>query len=454
MAEGEIDVGDFDDLHGLPVSAGKRSQGKVGGNGTSPPAFPFFATLTACHASRRPAIAVSGGADSLCLALLARHWGDPLALIVDHGLRPESAAEAALTARRLAALGVPARILTLTGLTRGPALAARARAARYQALIAATREAWRVDLLLGHHQRDQAETVLLRQLGRSGTAGLAGMAAVTETRDIRLIRPLLGNPPGALRALLADAGIGWIEDPSNVDPAATRARLRLQLNDPAGDGADVQALVATAARHANARAATDRSVAAELAQRAAIYPEGYALLSPGPLSAAALGALIRCLTGAPYKPGAASLAALAAAPRPAVLAGLRLLPAGRLGEGWLLVREEAAMAGEIPARPGAIWDRRFLVSMVDGEPGMIGALGTEAAGLRKHSALPAAVLRTLPALRVNGALVAVPQIGYHRGCGSARMAVSFAPATPASGAPFGACAAGDAEVELSPHLLG
>jgi tRNA(Ile)-lysidine synthase len=426
----------------------------VGGHATPPPTFPFFATLTACHASRRPAIAVSGGADSLCLALLARHWGDPLALIVDHGLRPESAAEAALTAHRLGALGVPARILRLTGLTRGPALAARARAARYQALIAATREAGRIDLLLGHHQRDQAETVLLRQLGRSGTAGLSGMAAVTETRDIRLIRPLLGTPPGTLRALLADAGIGWIEDPSNVDPAATRARLRLQLNDPAGDGAAVQALVATAACHAHARAATDRSVAAELARRAAIHPEGYALLTPGALSAAALGALIRCLTGAPYFARATSLAALAAAPRPAVLAGVRLLPAGRLGEGWLLVREEAAMAAAITARPGALWDGRFLVSATEGEPGTIGALGADAARLRTHASLPAAVLRTLPALRVNGALVAVPQIGYHLGRGSARMAVSFAPATPASGAPFGACAPGDAEGQLSPHLLG
>ncbi len=414
----------------------------------------MFANLAAWHASRRPAVAVSGGADSLCLALLARDWGDPLALIVDHGLRDESGAEAALTARRLAVLGVPARILTLTGLARGPGLAARARAARYDALITATREAGRVDLLLGHHQRDQAETVLLRELSHSGAAGLAGMAGVTETRDIRLLRPLLGAAPGALRALLREAGIDWIEDPSNTDVTATRPLLRMQLDDAGGDGPAVRALAADAARSAGSRAATDRQVATELARRAAIFPEGYGVLTPGPLSPAALGVLIRCLTGAPYGPAAAALAPLAAAPRPAVLAGVRLLPAGRLGEGWLLVREEAAMTGPLPARAGAIWDRRFLVSSTEGEPGTIGALGADAAAFRTHSALPAAVLRTLPALRVNGALVAVPQIGYARGCGSARMAVSFAPATPASGAPFGACAPGDAEVELSPHLLG
>jgi tRNA(Ile)-lysidine synthase len=431
-----------------------NNDGGFGGDGTSPPTLPFFANLTAWHASRRPAVAVSGGADSLCLALLARHWGDPLALIVDHCLRPESAAEAALTATRLEALGLPARILTLTGLAPGPALAARARAARYQALFAATREAGRVDLLLGHHRRDQAETVLLRQLSHSGAAGLAGMAGVTETRDIRLLRPLLGAPPGALRALLREAGLDWVEDPSNLDVTATRPRLRMQLNDPAGDGPSVRALAAAAASCAASRAAADRRVAAELAHRAAIYPEGYAILTPGPLSPAALGALIRCLTGAPYVPAAASLARLAAAPRPAVLAGLRLLPAGRRGEGWLLVREEVAMAAAIPAQPGALWDRRFLVSATEGEPGTIGALGADAAALRKHSPLPAAVLRTLPALRVNGVLVAVPQMGYALSSGPARMAVSFAPTTPASGAPFGACAPGDAEAELSPHLFG
>jgi tRNA(Ile)-lysidine synthase len=414
----------------------------------------LFANLTAWHASRRPAVAVSGGADSLCLALLARDWGEPLALIVDHGLRAGSGAEAALTARRLAVMGVSARILTLTRLARGPGLAARARAARYEALVAATREAGRVDLLLGHHRRDQAETVLLRQLGGSGDAGLAGMAGVTEARDVRLLRPLLGTAPGALRQLLREAAIDWVEDPSNTDVISTRVRLRRLLDDPDGDGQSVRALADDAARHAALRAVADRQVAAELARRAAIYPEGYAVLTPGPVSAPALGALIRGLTGAPYGPSGAGLLALAAAPRPAVLAGVRLLPAGRLGEGWLMVREAAAMAGAIPAWAGTIWDRRFLVSSFDGEPGMIAALGEDAAGLRKHSALPAAVLRTLPALRVNGALVAVPHMGYARHSGSARMAVSFAPATPASGAPFGACAPGDAEVELRPHLLG
>ena len=85
------------------------------------------------------AVAVSGGPDSLALALLAHGWaaargGDVLALIVDHGLRRDSATEATLTQDRLAGQGIAACILRIAGLVRGPALAERARGVRYMVL--------------------------------------------------------------------------------------------------------------------------------------------------------------------------------------------------------------------------------------------------------------------------------------------------------------------------------
>ncbi len=66
------------------------------------------------------AVAVSGGADSMAVALLARDWvrlhgGTVVALIVDHGLRAESGDEARMTCERLAGLGVGSRVLRLTG---------------------------------------------------------------------------------------------------------------------------------------------------------------------------------------------------------------------------------------------------------------------------------------------------------------------------------------------------
>ena len=81
----------------------------------------------------RLAVAVSGGADSMALALLAHEWascrgGGILALTVDHGLRPASGDEARTTLSRLAVRAIAGRVLTLTALTRGPALAERARA--------------------------------------------------------------------------------------------------------------------------------------------------------------------------------------------------------------------------------------------------------------------------------------------------------------------------------------
>ena len=487
--------------------AGAPPEFKKGGMAHLPQSF--AALLAAAHASRRPAIAVSGGADSMALALLTRTWcapdGEPLALIVDHALRKTSAEEARLTSARLHAMGIPARILTLRHLAAGPGLAARAREARYAALFAAMADAGRVDLLLGHHIADQAETILMRRLSHSGPAGLSGMAPILETSGARLLRPLLHVAPGTLRAILRANAIGWIEDPSNRNPAALRSRLRTGLNDPNGNGPEIRELAAQAARAAAERAAMDRAAAAELATRAAIFPEGYAILAPGPLSVAALGALIRAITGAPYPPSTHALDRLAASPRPCVLGGVRFMHAGRLGPGWLLVREEAAMAPTIPGVPGALWDRRFRVIQNIGvaqsfgraqgfevtngygvtpaagwalgleqakagykpeygtedspdhalqggcdhpsdcttpdPPAMIGALGVDAAALRRHTHLPAAILRTVPALRVHGTLVAVPHLGYRASVGpyggSVGVEVAFAPATPAAGAPFG-----------------
>src|ERR1700739_1672005 len=103
----------------------------------------------------RLSVAVSGGADSTALALLAQGWaaargGDVLALIVDHGLRPNSAAEAALTASRLQACGIASQVLTISDL-HGPGLQERARVARYEILGRAARAAGRPHLLLRHH---------------------------------------------------------------------------------------------------------------------------------------------------------------------------------------------------------------------------------------------------------------------------------------------------------------
>ena len=393
----------------------------------------------------RPAIAVavSGGADSMALAVLARDWvaernGLVCALVIDHGLRAESASEARLAVQRLAAINIPAKLLCISGLTLGPALAERARIARYETLAAACREAGILHLLLGHHSADQTETVAMRVLRGSQTHGLAGMSALVETAGVRLVRPLLGVEPGLLRDFLAASCVAWIEDPSNRDIRALRPRLRGRLSLKASVRDEVQCAITAVAQ---LRAREEAGTAAEIAARAIIRPEGFAVLSPGRIGAGALSALIRTIGGAAYPAEPAAVNRLATDPKPATIGGVRIMPAGRFGNGLLIVREEAAVMRPLPSAPDVIWDNRF--RLVAGKPlpggATIGKLGGDAARFRGISDLPSVVLRTLPALRFGNFLAAAPHLVYPNGSDDLKMTVLFTPPHPVAG-PFFAAA--------------
>ena len=206
-----------------------------------------FATLMAPFApfETRPvlAVAVSGGRDSLALALLAGEWsmargGHVVGLIVDHGLRTGATAEAVATRDLLARHDIDADILHWTGAKPTHGLQEAARAARYELLFGACRERGILHLLVAHHAGDQAETVAMRAARGSGPDGMAGMAALVERRYARLLRPLLAVPRARLTATLEARGVTWIEDPSNRDPRFERARLRaggvIRSVDPSG----------------------------------------------------------------------------------------------------------------------------------------------------------------------------------------------------------------------------
>lgn len=177
------------------------------------------------------AVAVSGGRDSLALALLAHDWarargGRIVALVVDHGLRSGSDREAAATRGLLARLGIEAGVLDWSGPKPRSGLQAAARSARYRLLSGECRRRGILHLLLAHHADDQAETVAMRAARGSGLDGLAGMAALVERPDVRLLRPLLAVPRARLTATLLARGVAWIDDPSNTDLRFERARLR------------------------------------------------------------------------------------------------------------------------------------------------------------------------------------------------------------------------------------
>ncbi len=189
------------------------------------------------------AVAVSGGRDSLALALLARQWtvargGRLVGLIVDHALRPESPSEAATTAALLGRHGCDAEILRWSGAKPHAGLQEAARAARYRLLREACRRQGILHLLVAHHADDQAETLIMRAARQSGPDGLAGMSAAVELAEVRVLRPLLGVPRSRLTAMLNACGVPWLDDPSNADPRFERARMRAdqRTTAPVADG--------------------------------------------------------------------------------------------------------------------------------------------------------------------------------------------------------------------------
>lgn len=366
------------------------------------------------------ALAVSGGADSLALAVLAERWaaargGRVVALVVDHGLRDGSAAEAALTLSRLAGRGIPGRCLTLQ-IAGGSRLAERARDARHARLEGACAEAGILHLLFGHHAADQAETIAMRRLRGSGPAGLAGMAALRETDQLRLLRPLLDVPPVRLRQTLRAAGLPWVEDPANADPAAERSRLRVLSRDRDGAGPLIRAAAEAAGWRGLARAAAERATAAWLARHVAIFPTGHALIADAAIPPPALAALIATLGGARRPPPGRQITRWLAAPGPATLGGVQII---RRRTGWLLVREAAALCPAVAAT--GRWDGRFLAAKDAGAAGWL-ERADPAGAPGQESGLPLAVARTMPQLRAAD--------------GSAMIGSRFAPVAPLTRAPF------------------
>ncbi|MET0249851.1 MAG: tRNA lysidine(34) synthetase TilS [Sphingobium sp.] len=176
----------------------------------------------------RYAVAVSGGPDSMVLLdlMAALYPGRVAAATLDHGLRPESAREAAMVARWCADHSIPHALLRPTSASQGN-VQAWARAQRYARL-----EEWRARegldwLLTAHHADDQLETMLMRLNRGSGVGGLAAIRA----RSGRIVRPLLGIRKAALLAHAKAARLPFVEDPSNSDPRFDRASLRARLQD-------------------------------------------------------------------------------------------------------------------------------------------------------------------------------------------------------------------------------
>ncbi len=177
---------------------------------------------------QRVAVAVSGGADSVCLLHVLYELAPRLELTLsilhlDHGLRgEESRGDAEFVGALAARLGMPVEIrrAALSGAPGNLEQACRrARLDFFREALAAGADR----VALGHTRRDQAETVLFRLLRGSGGAGLSGIRPVTASG---LVRPLIETGRAEIEEWLRARGIAWREDSTNATPAFARNRIR------------------------------------------------------------------------------------------------------------------------------------------------------------------------------------------------------------------------------------
>ena len=327
-------------------------------------------------------LAVSGGADSLALLLLAHRWAakctpQPRLQVysVDHGLRAEAPDEVAMVLDVAKQLGIAARGLAWTGIKPRSGLQEAARRARYGLMGAAMAEDGVGVLLTAHHREDQAETVLMRMAHGSGIEGLKGMARSADVEGVRVVRPLLDVDPKALQEIVSAAGLTPAFDPSNDDEHYERVRWRKALPKLASLGLDAAAIGVFAERMAEADAAIVQ-VANEYfteivvldgfgAARIDIVP--FVSLSPA-IAVRVLGRVLN-IVGGRQKPRAlgqverlAAMIADGALPKSATLMGCIV----RFKDDAIAVAREPGRS--VPADaillPNAqlVWDERFLIT--------------------------------------------------------------------------------------------
>jgi tRNA(Ile)-lysidine synthase len=215
------------------------------------------AAAVACHRmfeeGQAVGVAVSGGADSVCLLHVLKElgdtgWGLRLAVLhVNHKLRgAESEADAEFVRDLAASLGLPLLMRDCPVAAGDGNLEQAAREARLAFFREVLNSGAVARVATGHTRSDQAETVLFRFLRGAGTAGLAGIRPVTTEG---LVRPLLDIDRSEVLEFLGGRGIGWREDSSNASFRFARNRIRhhlLPLLQREWNPAVVEALAATA----------------------------------------------------------------------------------------------------------------------------------------------------------------------------------------------------------------
>jgi tRNA(Ile)-lysidine synthase len=172
-------------------------------------------------------IGVSGGADSMALAIVAKLEAadfnlDLVAVIIDHNLQENSAEVATSTKKKLESIGYSDIFVGKANVLVTDGVEASARRARYLVFQQALETYGSKVFLLGHTKNDQAEGVLLGLARGSGTKSLSGMAEISGP----FIRPFLNVDRSTTQAACDESGIEYWSDPHNLNTEFTRVRIR------------------------------------------------------------------------------------------------------------------------------------------------------------------------------------------------------------------------------------
>ncbi|USG62704.1 tRNA lysidine(34) synthetase TilS [Sneathiella marina] len=388
---------------------------------------------------RRLAVAVSGGSDSMALALLARHWAaensvDLEILTVDHGLRPASKQEAVTVGGWMKLLDLPHASLVWDGPHPTSGIQNAAREARYR-LMAAYCKARNIQvLLLGHQLEDQLETFLMRFSKGSGLEGLASMREESQQFGIRLLRPLLGFKRQELRDFLTEEKQSWLDDPSNENPQFTRTQIGPILSDlQALPGSSLETIALSVERVSRASIALQEVTTLRFDTFCRLSPYGFIQFPsdtiPGCPKEVGLRLLVLAISSVRGEHMPVKLQSLEniyerlferETSVSETIAGVQI---SKFAKGWLVSREpgrrglpEISLAGKTET----VWDQRFQIidtaAEKDRDPlllikriGPIGWRHLQAANPSKaETELPAKVRNNLPAVWLGDRMVAAP----------------------------------------------
>ncbi len=388
------------------------------------------------------AVAVSGGGDSIALAILLNEWikdngGELIALTVDHNLRSESSSEAVSVGKNLGALGIKHKVLTWEGDKPCTHIQELAREARYKLLMKECKAQGYNFLAVAHNLEDQAETFWMRLSHGSGLDGLSSMADIRDVNGLKIIRPVMSFTRDALRLTCKDRDVEWIEDPSNHNKKYLRVKLREFEALLIEEGMTPDRVVKSIQKLDDAKQALQSIACDYMNECVKVYPSGYASLKlslwntyPKDIQRRILSEVLNIIYPQIYRLGFEKQEntrqeLIKADFSGKTVFGCELVPS-KSGD-VLFLREESKVGVASLVSDNFIWDKRFLITGIKDESLKVNILGDDGLSqLRKDNFdnkefydLQFKVKRVFPAIWKDDELLAVPHIGYYNAsCGN------------------------------------